>query len=223
MDAVLECEWPLDEGMYNLIRLSIAGKASYTCRLPMSKEASMFWPLTFSFWGVAEDDHTHVMVHWNFVFHALDGFFLGGSVYPLRDHWFTAEMGTPMLIHGPVSSMMEEWMTEMILQVSGENDDDQNDDSADEGPEAQMEDSGSTPKKLKEPPVPPPRPGIAPKSPIRPLTKEELPSMTKILTAVSPRMVMAYVLLSIGITSALLGLLYVAYLKPKLLEIKKKK
>ncbi|KAI9342491.1 hypothetical protein DFJ73DRAFT_762169 [Zopfochytrium polystomum] len=254
MDAVLQCVWSMDTAMYNMIRLSLDRKASYTCRVPMSKDASVFWPLTFSFWGLAEDEHTHIMTHWNFLLHALDGFFLGGSVYPLRDHWFQAQVGEPMMIHGPVrwfvghtfeSSVMEDWMATALSEMAGaEDDDDEDEDEAKEPPKlppgvdvqggaggeakkatkkkaAAMGAAGAADKKPAA--TPPPRPGIAPKSPVRPVTEKDLPSVAAILAAVPPSVVVTYVMGSVLITAALAALLYVSYLKPKLLETKKKK
>ncbi|KAI8841332.1 hypothetical protein BC829DRAFT_15467 [Chytridium lagenaria] len=101
-DALLRCVWSLDENMYNMIKLSLVGQSGYVCRVPMSKEKSIYWPLTFNFWGAIEESHIHLMTHWNFIFHAMEGFFLGGSVYPLRDHWVLAPPGGFIIIHGPI-------------------------------------------------------------------------------------------------------------------------
>jgi hypothetical protein len=55
-----------------MISLALENKVAYSCRVPMSKDATLFFPLTFSFWGQVEDSHIHLMTHWNFIFHAME-------------------------------------------------------------------------------------------------------------------------------------------------------
>ena len=66
------------------------------------------------------------------------------------------------------------------------------------------------------------RPGLAPKA-VRPVGPGELPTVAALLAAVPPSVVLMYVCASVGVTAGLAVLLYVAYLKPKLLETKKQK
>ncbi|KAJ3117393.1 hypothetical protein HDU96_006918 [Phlyctochytrium bullatum] len=212
MDAILRCVWSLDEAMYNMIKLSLVGQAGYVCRVPMSKDKTIFWPLTINFWGAIEDSHIHLMTHWNFVLHALEGFFLGGSVYPLRDHWVLAPPGGFIIIHGPVrwfaGHTFEGTVSDAERQAQEANSDGKtipanNDAVGDKAKGAE-------------------RPGIAPKE-IKPVRKEDLPTVAALLAAVPPSVVFMYVTVSVGCTAGLAALLYIAYLKPKLLETKKKK
>ncbi|KAJ3192326.1 hypothetical protein HK101_006721 [Irineochytrium annulatum] len=211
MDALLRCIWALDEGMYNMIKLSMEGKAAYSCRVPMSKDKTIFWPLTINFWGAIEDTHIHLMTHWNFVLHALEGFFLGGSVYPLRDHWVLAPPGGFIIIHGPVR-----WFAGHTFEgsVQGAQNVPQIDDKT--IPAANKDEDSSEKAKQAE------RPGIAPKD-LKPVSKEELPTVAALLAAVPPSVVMMYVGVSVGCTVGVAALLYISYLKPKLLETKKQK
>ncbi|KAJ3200341.1 hypothetical protein HDU67_002125 [Dinochytrium kinnereticum] len=210
MDALLRCVWSLDESMYNMIKLSLEGQAGYVCRVPMSKDKSIYWPLTFNFWGAIEESHIHLMTHWNFIFHALEGFFLGGSVYPLRDHWVLAPPGGFIIIHGPVRWFAGHTFEGTVADAEKGN----------EPPEAQtipannkdMEDKAKNSE----------RPGIAPKV-LKPLRKEELPTVAALLAAVPPSLVIMYVSIGVGCTAGFAVLLYISYLKPKLLETKKSK
>ncbi|KAJ3328091.1 hypothetical protein HDU76_010602, partial [Blyttiomyces sp. JEL0837] len=215
IDAMFRCVWPLDDGMYNMMRLSLANQASYSCRLPISKDATLFFPLTFSFWGQYENEHMHLMTHWNFLLHAIDGFFLGGSVYPLMDHYVVAQQGKTFLIHGPVrwfvghtfeSSVMDAWISE----------------SADQPSEPLVIPAGNKDQEKK--PQPPPRKGIVQSggsANVRPVSKDELPTISKIVGAIPRNAVITYVILSAWLTAGIAALVYTAYLKPKLLREKK--
>ncbi|KAJ3284382.1 hypothetical protein HDU79_008254 [Rhizoclosmatium sp. JEL0117] len=206
---MLQCVWSLDEGMYNMISNSLDMKASYTCRVPMSKEASIYFPLTFSFWGQVEPTHIHLMTHWNFLFHAMDGFFLGGSVYPLRDHWVAAEKGSVLLIHGPVrwfaahtfeSTLQDAWLHNANAGTVPNS----NAETAKQGPL-------------------PPRPIIAPpeNANVKPVKEADLPTVSKLLSAIPRSSFIFYVFASIGASFGISTLVYYAYLKPKLLLEKK--
>ncbi|ORY42219.1 hypothetical protein BCR33DRAFT_718408 [Rhizoclosmatium globosum] len=210
LDAMLQCVWSLDEGMYNMISNSLDMKASYTCRVPMSKEASIYFPLTFSFWGQVKSTHIHLMTHWNFLFHAMDGFFLGGSVYPLRDHWVAAEKGSVLLIHGPVrwfaahtfeSTLQDAWLHNANAGTVPNS----NAETAKQGPL-------------------PPRPIIAPpdNANVKPVKEADLPTVSKLLSAIPRSSFIFYVFASIGASFAISTLVYYAYLKPKLLLEKKR-
>ncbi|KAJ3223739.1 hypothetical protein HDU81_008983 [Chytriomyces hyalinus] len=56
-----------------------------------------------------------------------------------------------------------------------------------------------------------------------PVKAKDLPTVSKLLSSVPRTMVFFYVLLSMGATAGLAGLVYYAYLKPKLLLEKKTK
>lgn len=56
----------------------------------------MYIPFALSLWGLAEPTHIHIMVirqflifqnHMQFVFHVVEGFFIGASAYGLRDNF----------------------------------------------------------------------------------------------------------------------------------------
>ncbi|KAI9353833.1 hypothetical protein BDR26DRAFT_914048 [Obelidium mucronatum] len=218
MDALLQCVWALDPKMYSMISNSLAMKAAYSCRVPMSKEKTIYFPLTFSFWGKVEEGHIHLMTHWNFLFHAMDGFFLGGTVYPLRDHWVMAVENSVIMIHGPVrwfaghtfeGTLQDAW----LAQPDGTSDPgtipQNNAANAEKGP-------------------PPPRPIIANKNAaanggnVRPVKEKDLPTVSKLMSAVPRPVFIGYIFLSIAATVGIAALVYYAYLKPKLLLEKKK-
>ncbi|KAI8845914.1 hypothetical protein BJ741DRAFT_586138 [Chytriomyces cf. hyalinus JEL632] len=223
IDAILQCVWSLDEPMYNMISLSLDMQASYSCRMPMTKEGGLYFPLTFAFWGKKEEEHIHIMTHWNFLFHAVEGFFLGGTVYPLRDHWVMAVKGSIILIHGPVrwfaGHTFEGTMEQAALLLAN-------------APEPDNTGAGDTipaaneANKAKPPPAD--RPIIANSKQknggnVIPVKAKDLPTVSKLLSSVPRTMVFFYVLLSVGATTGLAGLVYYAYLKPKLLLEKKTK
>ncbi|TPX77942.1 hypothetical protein CcCBS67573_g00784 [Chytriomyces confervae] len=223
MDAILQCVWSLDEPMYNMISLSLDMQASYSCRMPMTKEGGLYFPLTFAFWGKKEEEHIHIMTHWNFLFHAVEGFFLGGTVYPLRDHWVMAVKGSIILIHGPVrwfaGHTFEGTMEQAALLLANAQEAD-NTGAGDTIPAA------NEANKAKPPPAN--RPIIANSKQkkggnVIPVKAKDLPTVSKLLSSVPKTMVFFYVLLSVGATMGLAGLVYYAYLKPKLLLEKKTK
>ncbi|TPX61394.1 hypothetical protein SpCBS45565_g07279 [Spizellomyces sp. 'palustris'] len=102
LDANYQCSWILDGPFYKFLRNAIEGKAPFMCRVPLSKDKTYYMPLTISLWGALEPAHLHVMNHINFVFHVVDGFFLGGSAYALRDHYVLGAEGGALTTHGPL-------------------------------------------------------------------------------------------------------------------------
>ncbi|KAJ3100421.1 hypothetical protein HK100_004715 [Physocladia obscura] len=236
---VLQCVWPMDESMYNTILATISLRASYTCRVPISKDATIFFPLTFSFWAKFEptakgQHHVHLMTHWNFLFHAVDGFFLGGTVYPLRDRWVLIEGArATVMIHGPVrwfaGHTFEGTVQDNAAWVLGEHRAIPLQSSYSSSSGSSVNSGQSVPgvneENLKKP-APPTRPIIGASKKritgnIAPVKDKDMPTVSKLLTAVPRSIVWLYVALSIGITIAIAALIYYAYLKPKLLLEKK--
>jgi hypothetical protein len=102
---------------------------------------------------------------------------LGGTVYPLRDHWFAAEIGGAMLIHGPIrwfaghtyeGSIMEDWMTR--------------DENVDVGNTANIPEDNKKPLAA----TLPPNPIIAPSQNenVKPVSKDQLPTVSKLLSSI---------------------------------------
>ncbi|KAI8607958.1 hypothetical protein BC830DRAFT_1174836 [Chytriomyces sp. MP71] len=222
MDALLQCVWALDAPMYTMISNSLNKQAAYSCRMPMSKEGGLYFPLTFAFWGQIEDTHIHLMTHWNFLFHAIDGFFLGGTVYPLRDHWVMAVKGSIIMIHGPVrwfaGHTFEGTLQSTVAKLEA---------AKEEGDVAAGDTIPAQNEAAKEKPRPSPRPIIAnskdQKGNIKPVDAKDLPTVSKLMSAVPRAMVFFYIVMAVGATGGLSGLVYYAYLKPKLLLEKKNK
>ena len=71
------------------------------CRVPMTLDRHNFLPFSLPIWGVAEPTHTHIIPHMNFIFHVMDGFILGASAYPVRDHVEVVMEGGQLNLHGP--------------------------------------------------------------------------------------------------------------------------
>ncbi|TPX73184.1 hypothetical protein CcCBS67573_g05543 [Chytriomyces confervae] len=208
--------------MYNMISLSLDMQASYSCRMPMTKEGGLYFPLTFAFWGKKEEEHIHIMTHWSF--------FLGGTVYPLRDHWVMAVKGSIILIHGPVrwfaGHTFEGTMQQAALLLANAKEADQKGGAA-AGGSGDTIPAANEANKAKPPPAD--RPIIANSKQkknggnVVPVKAKDLPTVSKLLSSVPRTMVFFYVLLSVGATAGLAGLVYYAYLKPKLLLEKKTK
>jgi hypothetical protein len=51
--------------------------------MPVSKDAQEYVPIQLPLWG--QQEPLEALAHFHFVFHALNGFLLGGAAYPLHD------------------------------------------------------------------------------------------------------------------------------------------
>ncbi|KAJ3413874.1 hypothetical protein HDV05_007395 [Chytridiales sp. JEL 0842] len=167
VDGNLRCVWSLEESMYNLIKLSLNRQASYTCRVPISKDATLFWPLTFSFWGMMEED--------------------GKEGSTVMEAELLAAAGANGAAEGNTIPASNPQTSDQIKSDKNAN-----------------------------------RPIIAP-SVVKPVSRDQLPTVAALLASVPKTVVFMYVLISVGSTAGVAVLLYLAYLKPKLLETKKKK
>ncbi len=74
----------------------------WSCRVPVSKDYTLFLPVEIPLWGFTEPTHLHVNYHMNFVFHAMDGQIVGAAVYPVRDRFQMGRVGSIINLHGPV-------------------------------------------------------------------------------------------------------------------------
>jgi hypothetical protein len=101
-DQQMVCRWRIDEALYSFLRMILQGQAVYRCRIPLSKDGTLFMPYPIALWGGVEPSHIHLMNHMNFVFHASEGFLLGAAAYPLRDHYQLIESDGTLTVHGPV-------------------------------------------------------------------------------------------------------------------------
>ncbi|KAJ3269933.1 hypothetical protein HK104_005009, partial [Borealophlyctis nickersoniae] len=101
-DAEYRCRLSLDPTHYNFVRHVLENNAAWHCRIPLSKDKSFYTPLTITLWGETEPTHFHIFNHINFVFHVIDGFFLGAAAYGLRDHYTPGLEGSTLDVHGPV-------------------------------------------------------------------------------------------------------------------------
>jgi hypothetical protein len=109
VDAMSSCGWAVDETFYQYLRSVVSGHAQFSCRIAIAKEqkssnnheSKMYVPFALSLWGLAEPTHIHIMNHMQFVFHVVEGFFIGASAYGLRDNFTPLFPGSLILMHGP--------------------------------------------------------------------------------------------------------------------------
>lgn len=69
-DAMVGCLWAIDDVFYKFLQKVIMGHAQYQCRVPLSKDHSVYLPFSITLWGMVEPTHIHVMNHLQFIFHA---------------------------------------------------------------------------------------------------------------------------------------------------------
>lgn len=102
-DSFLNCKWPIESlPQLEWIGHVIKQEAAWPCRVPMSAETNpMYLPLSMPLWGVVEPDHVHLNIHFNFVFHQMQGIVIGATVYPVRDKMQLGKVGSVMNMHGP--------------------------------------------------------------------------------------------------------------------------
>ncbi|KAJ3009620.1 UNVERIFIED_CONTAM: hypothetical protein HDU68_002579 [Siphonaria sp. JEL0065] len=152
----------------------------------------------------------------------MNGFLLGGAVYPLNDHWVALEKGGDVLIHGPVR-----WFAghtfEGTLQTAGgiqvSNDANQQQDETIPAMNANQIKSPPQPRLLiSHSNTPAERNGNPNITPVNP---KDLPTVSKLLAAVPPTTVFAYVLSGMGATLGIAATAYFSVLKPRLLNQKK--
>jgi hypothetical protein len=104
-DAEWSCSLAIEPAFQSmLLRSTVETEVVWSCRVPVSKDPqTQYIPLPITLWTVfdAPQNQLHVMGRLNFVFHSLEGFILGASAYPLRDHAFILDPQAKTLdLHG---------------------------------------------------------------------------------------------------------------------------
>jgi hypothetical protein len=99
-DSVTHCTWLLNE-RYDFITEMIKNDRRWECRTEVTPGSKQFIPFSFPFWGFVEPSHTHVIHHYNFVFHGDDhGHLLALSAYPAFDQPQYFSRIHPLKLHG---------------------------------------------------------------------------------------------------------------------------
>ncbi|KAJ1551631.1 hypothetical protein HK096_006248 [Nowakowskiella sp. JEL0078] len=214
-DARVQCSIPTDERTYKHLEKVIVGKAAWMCRIPLTKNKTFYVPFNFNLWGAVEPSHVHMMNHFNFVFHVMDGFFLGATAYALRDQVVKVEPDAGIVIHGPVR-----WFIGHTYDMIADPEDDEEETRKKllaAGPAQfvaikKSEDTKINPESQTQQPTSPP-PHV-----IKLLKKKELPTLSKLMNAVSPALVSMYCILSAGAATGVCLLIYIGWLKPALIK-----
>lgn len=91
-----------DEAAFQFISDVLQQKKAWNCRVPMTKDQKVFFPITIPLWGFAEATHVHLNQHLNWVFHYVDGRIIGGACYTVQDKLQFSKPGSVVNFHGPV-------------------------------------------------------------------------------------------------------------------------
>ncbi|KAI8812634.1 hypothetical protein BJ742DRAFT_793141 [Cladochytrium replicatum] len=232
-DGMFQCTIQMDPAWYKFIADVLKMKASWRCRVPTTNDEGTIYfnPLTFSLWGAVEDTHIHLMNHHNFVFHVVDGFFMASATYALRDHFVMLTDSSQFVLHGLVrwfvginyDLIADEdvaLQNQKLLAATGQH---AADTSKDDGNANKAEDGGGSsgsdersgvegndkPKDV----TGQPQPVV-----LKPVTKDDIPTVSSLLKAVKPAVVISYCLLSAASSAGVCALIYIGILKPKLIK-----
>ncbi|KAJ3054929.1 hypothetical protein HK102_011449, partial [Quaeritorhiza haematococci] len=210
VDALVRCAWRLDKGFYLFLRNVLENKASFQCRMPLSKEKSLYMPFTFTLWGEVEDTHIHLMNHLTFVFHVYEGFFLGATAYALRDHYVLGAEDSIIIMHGPARWFVGHSFEPFPSDDDDDNSSDDDNQTIDASSSDSTEDSSETTSK-----------GNAMASPI---PADKLPRASVLLSSVPWTIVVMYCAITAVVSVGVCALVYIGVLKPMLIsQFKKKK
>ncbi|KAI8809202.1 hypothetical protein BJ742DRAFT_805412 [Cladochytrium replicatum] len=228
-DGMFQCTIQMDPAWYKFIADVVKMKASWSCRVPTTNDEGTIYfnPLTFSLWGAVEDTHIHLMNHHNFVFHVVDGFFMASSTYALRDHFVMLTDSTQFVLHGLVrwfvginyDLIADEDVAlqkQKLLAATGQNaaDTSKDDSNANKAGDGRSDASGSSGGDDKPNDVTgQPQPIV-----LKPVTKDDIPTVSSLLKAVKPAVVITYCLLSAASSAGVCALVYIGILKPKLIK-----
>jgi len=102
-DTLLYCSLSIpDAQALNLLKKYIEREENLNCRVKMAPDHDVYIPFTIPFWGIVEQDHVHINNHLNFVFHGDTGKVIGATIYPVRDRFQFATVGSVISLHGIV-------------------------------------------------------------------------------------------------------------------------
>ncbi|KAJ3128991.1 Store-operated calcium entry-associated regulatory factor [Nowakowskiella sp. JEL0407] len=220
-DAIVHCSIPTTELTFKHLQKVISGTAAWRCRIPLTKNKTLYIPFSFNVWGDVEGGQIHMMNHFNFVFHVLDGFFLGANAY--AHHMVTVESNAGITIHGPVR-----WFVGHTYEMINKNDDEETSNAkvkAASAPKAvliQKEHDGkpelAVPTNRKPDSQNPTPSALALPPNLKLIKHDEIPTLSKLLNAVSPALVLMYCVLSASAATGVCVLIYLGWLKPALIR-----